>query len=74
MPQAATVQVAEGTIQDSGPYLSSIGAVQSQQAASQMATYGAKSGAVSFISEGGLAGWMAMFAGMVTAGLGLYVM
>jgi hypothetical protein len=72
-PEAATVQVPEGTRQGASAYLASVGAAQS----SLMATYnasGAKSDAVSLISSGGLAGWMAMFVGMITAGYGVYLM
>lgn len=73
-PDAVTVDVPAGTIQEGAAYLSSIGAKQSEQVASAMATYGAKSGAMSFVSDSGIASWVAMFAGMVTAGVGLYVM
>lgn len=72
-PDQPTVQVPEGTVQQASAYLESVGAAQS----SFMATYnasGAQSNAVSLISEGALAGWMAMLIGVVTAGYGVYLM
>ncbi|BEJ12520.1 hypothetical protein CspHIS471_0209800 [Cutaneotrichosporon sp. HIS471] len=77
VPAQATAQVSEGTRQDGSAYLASVGAAQS----AALSTYSAGGGtgvptsaASSLISEGGLAGWMAMFVGMVTAGYGVYLM
>lgn len=61
-------------MQAASEYLASVGAEQSRQIATAMATYGAQSGARSIISDGGLAGWMAMFVGVVSAGYGVYRM
>ncbi|BEI89620.1 uncharacterized protein CcaverHIS019_0209820 [Cutaneotrichosporon cavernicola] len=77
VPAQATAQVPEGTRQDGSAYLASVGAAQS----AALSTYNAGGGtgvpssaASSLISDGGLAGWMAMFVGMVTAGYGVYLM
>lgn len=68
------MQVPAGTMQVASEYLASVGAEQSRQMATAMATYGATSSARTIISDGGLAGWTAMFVGVITAGFGIYRM